>query len=56
MIPWEIQAVEFASCNCAYGCPCQFNALPTYGNCEAAVGMHIEQGVLAISCSTASTA
>lgn len=44
MIPWEIQAVEFASCNCAYGCPCQFNALPTHGNCEAAVGMHIERG------------
>ena len=44
MIPWEIQAVELASCNCAYGCPCQFNALPTYGNCEAAVGMHIERG------------
>ena len=44
MIPWEIQAVELSSCNCAYGCPCQFNALPTYGNCEAAVGMHIERG------------
>ena len=44
MIPWEIQGVEFASCNCAYGCPCQFNALPTYGNCEAAVGLHIEHG------------
>ena len=44
MIPWEIQAVELSSCNCAYGCPCQFNALPTYGNCEAAVGMHVERG------------
>lgn len=44
MIPWEIRAVEFSSCNCAYGCPCQFNALPTYGDCAAAVGMHIEHG------------
>ncbi len=44
MIPWEIQAVELSSCNCAYGCPCQFNALPTYGNCEAAVGMRVEHG------------
>jgi len=32
MIPWEIQADELVACNCAYGCPCQFNALPTYGS------------------------
>lgn len=44
MIPWELEAVELVSCNCAYGCPCQFNALPTYGNCEAAAGMHIKRG------------
>jgi hypothetical protein len=44
MTPWEIQADEFASCNCAYGCPCQFNALPTYGNCEAVVGVQIKSG------------
>jgi len=35
MTPWEIQADEIVSCNCAYGCPCQFNALPTNDNCEA---------------------
>ncbi|MGA7790694.1 MAG: DUF1326 domain-containing protein, partial [Xanthobacteraceae bacterium] len=29
------------NCNCAYGCPCQFNALPTHGNCEAVAGMQI---------------
>lgn len=44
MTPWEIQATELANCNCAYGCPCQFNALPTDGNCEAAVGFSIEKG------------
>jgi len=44
MVAGEFEAVELASCNCAYGCPCQFNALPTYGQCEAAVGMHIERG------------
>jgi hypothetical protein len=26
------------------GCPCQFNALPTHGHCEAAVAFEIEQG------------
>ena len=41
---WMIKGREFANCNCAYGCPCQFNALPTYGNCTAIVGMQIEQG------------
>ncbi len=44
MTPWEIQATELVNCNCAYGCPCQFNALPTDGTCEAAVGFAIEKG------------
>src|ERR1700737_5020880 len=41
---WMIQGREFGNCNCAYGCPCQFNALPTYGNCSAVVGMQIDTG------------
>jgi hypothetical protein len=28
MIKWEIKGREFGNCNCDYGCPCQFNALP----------------------------
>ena len=44
MTPWEIHAVVVANCNCAYGCPCQFDARPTYGTCEAADGFHIEKG------------
>ncbi len=44
MTPWEIHAVFVANCNCAYGCPCQFNSLPTYGTCEAADGFQIEKG------------
>ena len=44
MTPWEIKGREFGNCNCAYGCPCQFNALPTHGNCEAAVGVVIRKG------------
>ena len=44
MTPWEIHALEVSNCNCAYGCPCQFNALPTFGTCEAAVGMTIQKG------------
>ncbi|HEY2775295.1 MAG TPA: DUF1326 domain-containing protein [Candidatus Binatia bacterium] len=41
---WRISGVEISSCNCAYGCPCQFNALPTHGNCEAVFVMHITSG------------
>jgi hypothetical protein len=44
MIPWEIKAESITNCNCDFGCPCQFNALPTYGNCEAAVAFCIGTG------------
>lgn len=43
-VKWSIKAREFANCNCSYGCPCQFNGLPTYGDCRAVVGMQIEKG------------
>jgi hypothetical protein len=43
-IEWEIKATEFANCNCNYSCPCQFNALPDKGFCEAVVGFQIHQG------------
>lgn len=41
---WEFKGREFVNCNCAYGCPCQFNALPTHGNCRAVASMHIDEG------------
>jgi hypothetical protein len=44
MIPWEIKARELVNCNCAYGCPCQFNALPTHGHCQAVGGFDIIEG------------
>jgi hypothetical protein len=37
-VEWEIEGTEFANCNCAYGCGCQFNALPDKGFCEAVAG------------------
>jgi hypothetical protein len=42
--PWTIKAREFVHCNCAYGCPCQFNALPTHGNCQAVAALEILEG------------
>jgi hypothetical protein len=44
MTPWEIRAREIINCNCSYGCPCQFNALPTQGFCEAIGAFVIDQG------------
>ena len=44
MIKWELKCRELANCNCAYGCPCQFNALPTDGTCRAIVGFDISEG------------
>src|ERR1051326_4437636 len=41
---WMIKGREFAHCNCAYGCPCQFNAPPTHGDCKAIVGFQIDEG------------
>jgi hypothetical protein len=41
---WHLVGQEIASCNCAWGCPCQFNALPTTGFCEALVAIDIDRG------------
>jgi hypothetical protein len=43
-IRWTMKGREFVHCNCAYGCPCQFNALPTNGNCCAVAAIDIEEG------------
>ncbi len=41
---WMIRGSEFVNCNCAYGCPCQFNAPSTHGFCEAISSGLIEEG------------
>jgi hypothetical protein len=44
MIDWKIRGPEIVICNCSYGCPCQFNSLPTEGNCRAAIAIRIDEG------------
>lgn len=34
---WRVRAVHLGNCNCAYGCPCKFNARPTHGACRSAI-------------------
>ena len=43
-IAWRIRGVSFGNCNCSYGCPCQFEALPTHGNCRGFEVMRIDEG------------
>ena len=41
---WSMQGVEVANCNCDWGCPCQFNQLPSHGNCRAYTFVQIDKG------------
>ena len=41
---WTFEAEYIQSCNCDYGCPCNFDALPTHGNCDALIAWHIRRG------------
>ena len=43
-VAWSIRGKHFVNCNCDYGCPCQFNALPTDGTCRAVIAWDIEEG------------
>jgi hypothetical protein len=42
--PFQIVGEEVGGCNCAWGCPCQFNALPTHGRCEGLMVCRIDRG------------
>ncbi len=41
---WMLRGTQYANCNCAWGCPCQFNSPTTHGHCEAIEAGHIEEG------------
>jgi hypothetical protein len=41
---WDFEAEYIQSCNCDFGCPCNFNGYPTFGNCVALVAYRIRKG------------
>ncbi len=43
-VEWSIKGPHFVNCNCDYGCPCQFMALPSDGTCHAVVAWRIDEG------------
>ncbi|MBI4760209.1 MAG: DUF1326 domain-containing protein [Chloroflexota bacterium] len=43
-VKWKLKIEHLMACNCNWGCPCSFNAPPTYGICEAAEAFRIVTG------------
>ena len=43
---WNLKGTAIIACNCDYGCPCNFNALPTKGHCEGSWTWHVETGAV----------
>ena len=43
-VDWRLKGEWVKNCNCAFGCPCDFNARPTNGACKGLLGMHITEG------------
>jgi hypothetical protein len=41
---WQLKGTVTVACNCDYGCPCNFNARPTYGHCEGEWTWHVADG------------
>ena len=41
---WRLEGEWMKNCNCAFGCPCDFNAPPTHGYCKGLLGMRITKG------------
>lgn len=42
--PWHLRGQVIIACNCDYGCPCNFNGLPSQGKCEGSWSWHVEDG------------
>ncbi|MFY0690496.1 MAG: DUF1326 domain-containing protein [Paracoccaceae bacterium] len=43
-IDWYVEGPAFGNCNCGYSCPCQFEELPTYGDCRGFEVIEITRG------------
>jgi hypothetical protein len=42
--PWTLKGKVLVTCNCDWGCPCNFNARPTTGKCEGGWTWHVDAG------------
>jgi hypothetical protein len=42
--PWWMKGELVGPCNCDWGCPCNFDAPPTYGHCEGIYVFFVREG------------
>jgi len=43
-VDWKIRCLKMATCNCPFGCPCEFNGLPVYDVCQGIDATEIVEG------------
>jgi hypothetical protein len=43
---WQLKGTLLIACNCDFGCPCNFNALPSRGKCEGGWIWHVDKGTV----------
>jgi hypothetical protein len=43
-VEWHVQGEQVTHCNCAWGCSCLFNALPTHGHYSSVSFLRIDRG------------
>jgi len=41
---YSLKGHLLSGCNCDWGCPCNFEIAPSYGNCEGSYFWHVETG------------
>ena len=44
MSEWEVAGTVLIACKCSWGCPCNFNAPPTTGDCEGGWAWLVDRG------------
>ncbi len=42
--PWRMEGSLVGACNCDWGCPCNFQAQPTYGFCDGFYSIVVREG------------
>jgi len=43
-VDWYVEGIEYGNCNCDWCCPCQFESLPSYGDCRGFEAVDIATG------------
>ena len=43
-VDWYVEGPSYGNCNCSYGCPCQFEDLPTHGHCRGFEVLRVDKG------------